>query len=361
MSEIYGYSSAVSRGNTADETLMGIRRQIDAQNSLARDNFSRLRTADKQNKIVAQQNIEENKVIDRADEGQEGGKVLSAVNDLTAIRNKGNEVVQGVNKVVSSITAPQSEGGNQDISPDEGKTEIKGDVDLVPEKTDFDSDRLFTTEGAGYDIEGNRGFGTGISTGRPMPSGESGSNYVIRAYPVNQRTASEGISEMIKPIENSVATPIAEDLPKSTSFIKSIGTSGGVLGEGLSGALKGATIVTGAYDAIKDVTGSKGSFSNMNVADKVSNISGIVSGALESAGVGIAATGVGLPVAGAVEVAGLVSGGVGLVSGLIGDISGEKKQQSAVNRMPKISPSAQAPQQSEPAYKSSAQSGQLVQ
>ena len=63
MSEIYGYSSAVSRGNTPDETLMGIRRQIDAQNSLARDNFSSLRTADKQNKIVAQQNIEENKVI----------------------------------------------------------------------------------------------------------------------------------------------------------------------------------------------------------------------------------------------------------------------------------------------------------
>ncbi len=359
MSNIYNFASQISEGNHSNEVIRGINRQIDAQNSIARDNFNSLRQSEKENKQVAKQNLNENEVGDREQEGEEGGKVLSAVNDLVASRNNSKAVNADVDKEVSDSSAPQSEGGNQNVLPDEGKTELEGDVDLVREKTDFDSDRLFTTEGAGYDLFGNRGFGTGISTGRPLPSGAEGSNFVIRAYPVNEGRPS-GVSDMIKPIENNVAMPVAEDLPKSGNFIKSMGKSGGLLGEGVSGALKGATILTGGYDAVKDIADPK-SFGKLNAFDKVSNIANVVSGGLETAGLGIASTGIGLPLAGLVEGAGLVSGAVGLGAGLIGDITGEKKQKQQVANMPAVAPQVKAPQQKQVSFKSAFEGGGLVQ
>lgn len=371
MSEIYGYANAVSAGNSADELLGGIRRQIDAQNSLARDNFSKLRQGEKENKIVAQSNLDQTDVKDRADEGEEGGKVLSAVNDLTANKTDSSVDTSISSPEVDQIStenAPQSDGGNQNVSPDEGDTEIKGDIDLVREKTDFDSDRLFTTEGAGYDLSGNRGFGTGISTGRPLPSGEGGSNYVIRAYPVNEGRPA-GVSEFINPLEDvssrgSEALDTVRNAVKAGSIsgaVKSLGTEGGgLLGKGVSGALKGATILTGGYDAVKDIADPK-SFGKLDTADKVSNVANVISGGLESAGLAIGATGVGLPLAGVVEGLGLVSGAIGLGAGLIGDITGEKKQKAAVKAMPTISPAAKAPQQRLPAFESAFQGGQLIQ
>ena len=86
MSEIYGFANAVSAGNSADEAMAGIRRQIDAQNSLARDNFSKLRQNEKQNKIVARGNLANTKVKDRESEGLEGAGVMTTLNELSKRR-----------------------------------------------------------------------------------------------------------------------------------------------------------------------------------------------------------------------------------------------------------------------------------
>jgi len=218
-----------------------------------------------------------------------------------------------------------------------------------------------------------------------LPSGESGSNYVVRAYPVNEGNPVRN-SNLLNPIENNVAEtrPATEDLVSNlvrragatdetaskagnlvTRAVKSIGTEGGALGEGISGALKGATILTGGYDLGKDIFGGKGSFSQLGgkgfTADKVSNVANIASGGLEAAGLALDATGVGAVAGVPLQALGLISGAVGLGAGLIGDITGEKKQKAAVKAMPTISPSAKAPQQKAPAFQSAFQGGQLVQ
>ena len=412
MSNIYNFASQISQGNVADERIRAVNRQIDAQNALARDNFNSLRQSEKENKAVAEQNLSQSEVEDRADEGQEGSKVLSSVNDLIASRNKGKEAVPDEAEKspdeVDSSTAPQSDGGNQEpleettnetgelntspsepveISPEQVDSIAEtgtlkdprfpetsrllgdGEFELRPEKVDFDSDRLFTTEGS-----------MGLDTGRILPSGESGARYVVRAYPVNEGNPMRS-SNLLNPIENNVEAPAAtsEDLVSNLARsagasdevagkagnlvsrgLKAIGTEGGVLGEGLSGALKGATILTGGYDAVKDIADPK-SFSKLDPGQKVSNIAGIVSGGLETAGLAATATGLGAPVGAVLEGLGLLSGAVGLGAGLIGDITGEKKQQTAVSKMPTIAPQAKAPQQQKVSFQSAFQGGQLVQ
>ncbi len=406
MSEIYGYANAVSAGNSADELMGNIRRQIDAQNSLARDNFAKLRQGEKENKIVAQANLDTTDIKDRADEGEEGGKVISAVNDLTATKTGSSvdtSVADEPAEEVSPETAPQSEGGegggssavddaptpsepitlsSEQVTNVAGGGDLKdprfpetsrllgeGEFELRREKTDFDSDRLVRT----------------TAEGRVLPSGESGSNYVVRAYPVNEGNPVRG-SALLNPIEENVAEtrPATEDLVSGlvrragatdetaskagnlvSRAVKGIGTEGGALGEGISGALKGATILTGGYDLGKDIFGGKGSFSQLGgkgfTADKVSNVANIASGGLEAAGLALDATGVGAVAGVPLQALGLISGAVGLGAGLIGDITGEKKQKAAVKAMPTISPAAKAPQQKAPAFQSAFQGGQLVQ
>ena len=401
MSNIYNFASQISQGNVADERIRAVNRQIDAQNALARDNFNSLRQSEKENKAVAEQNLSQSEVEDRADEGQEGSKVLSSVNDLIASRNKGKEAVPDEAEKspdeVDSSNAPQSEGGNQepleetnnssgrldesannpieidadDVAnlkdprfPTTSRLLGDGEFDVVREKADFDSDRLF-------DIN---------SQGRPMPNDSDGARYVVRAYPVNEGNPMRS-SNLLNPIENNVEAPAAtsEDLVSNLARsagasdevagkagnlvsrgLKAIGTEGGVLGEGLSGALKGATILTGGYDAVKDIADPK-SFGKLDTGDKVSNIAGIVSGGLETAGLAATATGLGAPVGAVLEGLGLLSGAVGLGAGLIGDITGEKKQQTAVSKMPTIAPQAKAPQQQKVSFQSAFQGGQLVQ
>lgn len=366
MSEIYNFASTISEGNKLDETHRAINRQIDAQNSLARDNFSRLRQGEEENKNIAEGNVKATEVKDREDEGLEGGKVISGVNDLTAKRTessvdssagaeKPQEVVPELRPIEEGGAGGDSNAGATEQNVGEGLTK-----DLVREKVDFDSDRLFTSEGS-------LGMETGGSIGlNPIGSGYT---YTIRAYPVNEGVANNNVGDLVRPIEGSSGIPSAEDIPESFSnakkglsgLVKSVGTEGGVLGEGLSGALKGATILTGGYDAIKDIADPK-SFKDLDTAGKISNVAGIVSGGLEAVGVGLDATGVGLGVGSAlIGAGGLISGAVGLASGIIDDVRKEGEQQKSVANMPTISASAKPPQQQQQAFKSAFQGGQLVQ
>jgi len=315
MSAIYGFSSTISNGNTADQVSSAMNRQIDSQNSLARDNFSRLRTGEKENKLVAESNLAQTDIKDRADEGQEGGKVMSAVNDLTAKRTG------------TSISTSKGQEAPEEVNP-----EVK------PQGDSFEMSSLRSNF---------------IKNG-----GEAGANE-------GEIFAKD--SDSIQSVSSKLINSIS-DLKGSKNIIsdglKSVGTEGGVLGSGLSGALKGATILTGGYDLVKDI-GDKGYFSNLGgkglTADKVSNVAGVVSGGLETAGLVADATGVGAIVGVPLQALGLIAGGVGLVSGLMGDIKDEGSQKSAVSIMPTIKSTATAPQQSQTAFTSAFQGGQLIQ
>jgi len=432
MSEIYGYSSSVSRGNTADETLMGIRRQIDAQNSLARDNFSSLRTNDFENKQVAQQNLSETKLEDRADEGKDGGSILTAVDDLTSKRmgldtssakkslsigsdvapqsdaervssilksvrqsgggagefNSGPSILSRVRGVFGKMPATDLDLGKRVVLPSESANPL----DSVPTLgRGLEEMGILSTAGGGGQITRNLGRGEADWAGNPVARQQGLLNRARQRLAFLDEGPAEGaarepfVSQTLERSEQVANVPrsllsstsrTAGATRRATSVISGISTEtpkveesitkgSSLLGSSVKGALRGATILTGGYDLIKDIAGPKGSFNNLGgkgvSADKVSNIAGIVSGGLETAGVGIAATGIGLPVAGAVEVAGAVVGAIGLGASLVGDITDEKKQSAQVKALPTIGKNAVAPQQSEPAFKSSSQSGQLVQ
>ena len=434
MSEIYGYSSSVSRGNTADETLMGIRRQIDAQNSLARDNFSSLRTNDFENKQVAQQNLSETKLEDRADEGKDGGSILTAVDDLTSKRmgvdtssakkslSIGSDVApqSDAERVASILKSVRQSGGGEFNSGPSILSRVRGVFGKMP-ATDLDLGKrvvlpsesanpldsvptlgrgleemgILSTAGGGGQITRNLGRGEADWAGNPVARQQGLLNRARQRIAFLDEGAPAGaaegaarepfVSQTLERSEQVANVPrsllsstsrTAGATRRATSVISGISTEtpkveesitkgSSLLGSSVKGALRGATILTGGYDLIKDIAGPKGSFNNLGgkgvSADKVSNIAGIVSGGLETAGVGIAATGIGLPVAGAVEVAGAVVGAIGLGASLVGDITDEKKQSAQVKALPTIGKNAVAPQQSEPAFKSSSQSGQLVQ
>lgn len=422
MSAILGYSSTISEGNSANDRIRAINRQIDAQNSLARDNFNSLRQQEKENKIIAESNLENKEAGEREDEGEETGKVVSSVNDLVAQRNKSDVVKDGADTKPSEVDTenrPQGDrsesnvteesSGNQeplestdnesgrldeapreplqltpedipnlkdDRFPTTSRLLGQGEYEIRPVKEDYDSDRVFTT----------------TEEGRVLPSGESGTRFSVMAYPVNESRPS-GARGLINPIEEPINTPstagslgegaerIANTVPevstalqsareglqtagnvlsKGKDLIQKAGTTGGFLGEGVSGLLKGATIATGGYDAVKDIVDPK-SFKNMDTAGKVSNIANVVSGGLEGAGLALEATGVGAPLGALIQGAGLLSGAVGLGAGLIDDIRGDKKQSAAVKSMPTTPQTAQAPQQQKLTYQSAFGGGQLVQ
>ena len=401
MSEIYGYSSSVSRGNTADETLMGIRRQIDAQNSLARDNFSSLRTNDFENKQVAQQNLSETKLEDRADEGKDGGSILTAVDDLTSKRmgldtssakkslSIGSDVAPQSDSVESILKSVRQSGGGEFNSGPSILSRVRGVFGKMP-ATDLDLGKrvvlpsesanpldsvptlgrgleemgILSTAGGGGQITRNLGRGEADWAGNPVARQQGLLNRARQRIAFLDEGPAEGaarepfVSQTLERSEQVANVPrsllsstsrTAGATRRATSVISGISTEtpkveesitkgSSLLGSSVKGALRGATILTGGYDLIKDIAGPKGSFNNLGgkgvSADKVSNIAGIVSGGLETAGLG---------------------------ASLVGDITDEKKQSAQVKALPTIGKNAVAPQQSEPAFKSSSQSGQLVQ
>lgn len=580
MSEIYGYANAVSAGNSADETLNAIRRQINAQNSLSRDNFSKLRMDEKQNKIIAQANLANTKLKDRESEGLEGAGIVTALNDISKrkgdMEKLGNKL-SGYMKQASAINPdlrPTSEGGAGDELANSAQSRLsqfaedavqsarrgfftkiekpsvtspqgagpepvrvgKEDEVRAGEDTGFtdpeDSGQILTNLSQGNQPENfgenatrviERGadkgvelptLSEGISTGGLPVSGparfiplseqqaglregltginrggaldpeeaESAERLALRPTdiarsrfldidpnqipagffsrverPTQPKESEISPAEAVEGTDPSEASamlrgllpaekedeirgiePVGSDLAPSlsrnvasTNLINNIsgveapigaspspaglareslreslkagagptptfasrqiaqgalpeGTKASILGGGaeladepaedvaekateglgagqiVGGLLKGATIATGGYDAIKDIADPK-SFKKLDKLGKVSNIAGIVTGGLETAGLAADATGIGAVVGVPLQALGLISGGIGLATGLVDDIIGEKKKKSAVQQLPTIPTTAQAPQQAKPAFQSAFQGGQLVQ
>ena len=561
MSEIYGYANAVSSGNSADELVGNIRRQINAQNSLARDNFSKLRQNEKDNILVARGNLQKTKIKDRESEGLEGAGVMTTLNELSKRRGDlkilGNKVkgfsnqaskiseslrpsadivrdtlggdggvprgAQGLDSLLFSVggaSAGPSQAGilsrdarSSDLpsldffnsSPDNlpdlpigsGATNIinrgentgfelvsrgepgisTGGLPLITparfrsltgaetsvreattgvnvsgnlddevaegaENLSIPATRSGISRFLGGDFADNTPAGffknrvefnqpkendilapetegtTNVSDApdilagltRQTPAVVASSVAAERAPAIIDATQPSGASSLIRPVApieqagSSSAPSAIESLreslkagssaPAPTFASRQIASSvlpegseasilggasevaegtgekvaekaGGVsAGELVGGALKGATILTGGYDLVKDI-GSKGYFSNLGgkgfTADKVSNVAGVITGGLETAGLVADATGIGAVVGVPLQALGLISGAVGLASGIIGDVADEKKKTQAVGKLPSISASAKAPQAIRPAFESAFQGGTLVQ
>ena len=563
MSEIYGYANAVSSGNSADELVGNIRRQINAQNSLARDNFSKLRQNEKDNTLVARGNLQKTKIKDRESEGLEGAGVMTTLNELSKRRGDlkilGNKVkgfsnqaskiseslrpsadivrdtlagdggvprgAQGLDSLLFSVggarasarAAPSQAGilsrdartsdlpsldffnSSPDNLPDlpigSGATNIinrgentgfelvsrgepgisTGGLPLITparfrsltgaetsvreattgvnvsgnlddevaegaENLSIPATRSGISRFLGGDFADNTPAGffknrvefnqpkendilapetegtTNVSDAPDILAGltrPSSSTAVVASSVAAERApavvAQSGASSLIRPVApieqagSSSAPSAIESLreslkagssaPAPTFASRQIASSvlpegseasilggasevaegtgekvaekaGGVsAGELVGGALKGATILTGGYDLVKDI-GSKGYFSNLGgkgfTADKVSNVAGVITGGLETAGLVADATGIGAVVGVPLQALGLISGAVGLASGIIGDVADEKKKTQAVGKLPSISASAKAPQAIRPAFESAFQGGTLV-
>ena len=559
MSEIYGYANAVSSGNSADELVGNIRRQINAQNSLARDNFSKLRQNEKDNTLVARGNLQKTKIKDRESEGLEGAGVMTTLNELSKRRGDlkilGNKVKGFSNQAskISESLRPSADIVRDTLAGDGGVPRGAQGLDSLlfsvggararaaagpagilsrdARSSDLPSLDFFNSSpdnlpdlpiGSGATNIINRGENTGfelVSRGEPgistgglplitparfrsltgaetsvreattgvnvsgnlddevaegaenlsIPATRSGisrflggdfadntpAGFFKNRVEFNQpkendilapetegttnvsdapdilagltrqtpavvassvaaerapAVATSGASSLIRPVApieqagSSSAPSAIESLreslkagssaPAPTFASRQIASSvlpegseasilggasevaegtgekvaekaGGVsAGELVGGALKGATILTGGYDLVKDI-GSKGYFSNLGgkgfTADKVSNVAGVITGGLETAGLVADATGIGAVVGVPLQALGLISGAVGLASGIIGDVADEKKKTQAVGKLPSISASAKAPQAIRPAFESAFQGGTLVQ
>lgn len=471
MSAIYNYSDSISAGNTLNETLAAMNRQIDAQNSLSRDNFNVLRQDEKNNKIAANNNLNQTKVKDRESEGLEGAGVITTINELAKRRGAANKLAKGfANQAeeISSSVKPAIEGGNagealstasrsvssalsglpslpsaniSNSSPAEvvGAASKSGPILARDASRGSDLPSLDFFNGSPSVLPGSSGVDSVNEFGRNLDAagvpGGAGRSPILERLPfegeaddlVRSRArlnflenlpaprsaaapsaASPAVSDIIKPIASEGPTPsgagvareslreslkatgvdaptfasrnIAQStLPEGSEanliggaaevaekpaedVVEDVGkdVGGSTAGEVVGGLLKGATIATGAYDAIKDIADPK-SFHKLDKLGTVSNIAGIVTGGLETAGLAADATGIGAVVGVPLQALGLVSGAVGLGAGVLDDIFGEKKKQAAVKRLPTIAPAAKAPQQSQVAFRSALGGGELVQ
>ncbi len=166
---------------------------------------------------------------------------------------------------------------------------------------------------------------------------------VGRLYSDAQRTLAEGRSAVSGVAGASNLSELVGEGSKVVSSVKKITgalDSVGKVGEGLG-------VVSGISDISKDTGGG---FAKMNVAEKVGNVAGIGSGALqlgslatglESAGALLDTTGFGAEIGIGLGVAGAVVGGVSAVADYVGGKSKQKKPSSAP--MPAPLPSAPAP------------------
>ena len=245
MSEIYGYADAVGAGNTADETLNGIRRQINAQNSLSRDNFAKLRMDEQQNKIIAKSNLANTKIKDRESEGLEGAGIITALNDIS--KRKGQ-----MEKLGSKLTGYMKQAGatNPELRPiSEGGA---GDDLLSSAQSRLSS----IAESAVQSARG--GFFTKIekppvaqtvtptatedvSVGnQPETFGEGATNIVERGSPagdVELPTLSEGISTGGLPVSRTARfVPLSEQQAQLREGLTGINRSGALDPEEAEGA-----------------------------------------------------------------------------------------------------------------------------
>lgn len=448
MSAIYNYSDSISNGNTLNETLAAMNRQIDAQNSLSRDNFNVLRQDENNNRIAANNNLNQTKVKDRESEGLEGAGVITTINELAKRRGAANKLAESAKgfanqaEQVGSSIRPAIEGGNSAEELSTASRSVSSALSGLPSvksgpilardaSRGSDLPGLDFFNGSPSVLPGSSGVDSVNEFGRSLDAagipGGAGRSPILERLPfegeaddlVRSRarlnflenlpapgpTTSPAVSDIIKPIASPAGAPgvareslreslkatgvdaptfasrnIAQSTLPEGSEANLIGgaaevaeepaedvaedvgkdVGGSSAGEVVGGLLKGATIATGAYDAIKDIANPK-SFQKLDKLGKVSNVAGVITGGLETAGLAADATGVGAVVGVPLQALGLISGAVGLGAGVVDDIFGEKKKQAAVKRLPTISPAAKAPQQSQVAFRSALGGGELVQ
>ena len=337
MSNVYGYSAELSMGNTANDGINALNRNIREQNVISREKH--------QNRIKGLQQTfnNANPKIDKI------GEAADATIDSTYALGGGIKGAYRASQMRADTPMPEEVSnplstGEEDFAQ-EASTGVKG-------VRQASRANIATAASRGYILSPNKGSEVKATVGEatnlteaPEVAGES----VIR----------NGISALDK---------------------------GGVIASGLSkvsGVLTGVNILQGGYDAVSDLANPTG-FSSKNLQQKKGNLAGIVSGGTDALALGVRQATKGAATAGAEalgEAAGLEEAGaaadatgigalVGLGLGVAGAVvgaygayksyEGDKTAQKAVGAKLTAAKNSPAPQEQQASQQDYGSSGAEV-
>ena len=294
MSEAYGLGQEISFGNHSNDSVLAANRAIRVANEKARQDRQTALTNARAN--VAGLNTRQGEVDDvvkTIGEGLAGGnKAVGVVARGAGAATQG--VVRGVGQLASGVASPM--------------------LKKIPVS------RLDQLDNAGVSARGEASVANIAPRSKVLGSVvDSGSEVVGDLNKADKLNDAVQVVKQGGEAAESLAPEVAGGARTLEDTLK---TGGQALSVGL-----------GALDAVEDI--SAGKIVGNNAAERVSNVAGMASGALEGAGLALDATGVGAPLGVALNVlggiAGLVSGGADIV----GQEEEKKSAQGVVKQIQK--------------------------
>lgn len=380
MADILGLPRGV--GSNLNDRIHEVNRNIMARNALAKHDYD-IQKMDLTNNITGAKQMEATDEL--ADREKEGAETITLANDLKhaaehggKVVKKGKEIGGAVRKSYNALrqaSVPQGDmpqrprnigepegieleeasaptGQTAGIRPGSSVARF-GEVNEVPGVRDLSMGQVRATErlGIGANQAAIQRY-TGLSAETQRQAGEG-------RTVENPATLAEGTQPKISyeaPEATDGMDPAAARAVRRAAFLDQEGQQGGraadmlgnageLLAKGGGGAakvadvsskatgaldlgLRGLNVVSGGIDIAEDI--KKGGVAGKDIADKISNVSGGISGGLEAVGLGMDATGIGAAIGVPLQLLGAAAGATSLVSGIIGDFSKEKGDKAAV-------------------------------
>jgi hypothetical protein len=292
MSEAYGLGQEISFGNHANDSVLAANRAIRVSNERARQERQNAITTARAN--VAGLNTRQGQVDD----------VIKTIGESAAAGNKGAAAVaRGAGRV--------------------GQTAVRGAGQLAsgvaaPFVKKIPVSRLDQLDNAGVSARGE----------------SSVANIAPRSKILGDVVSdgSETLGDLNKASKlNSAAQVISRGGEAAASLAPEVSGGATALEDTLKVGGQALSVGLGALDAVEDI--SAGKIVGNNTAERVSNVAGMASGALEGLGLALDATGVGAPVGVALNVLGGIAG---LVSGGADIVGQEEEKKSAQQKVQQI-------------------------
>ncbi len=382
MADILGLPRGV--GSNLNDRIHEVNRNIMARNALAKHDYD-IEQMDLTNNITGAKQAEA--TDEMADREKEGAETLTLANDLKhaaehggKVVKKGKEIGGAVRKSYNALRQASVPQGDRvmakrprDIGEPEG-VELQeasapsgetagirpgssvarfGEVNEVPGVRDLTMGQARAAERTG--IQSSQAAiqrYTGLSGDAARSAGEG-------RTVENPATLAEGTQPEVRyeaPEATDGMDPAAGRAVRRAAFLDQEGQQGGraadmlgnageLLAKGGGGAakvadvsskatgaldlgLRGLNVVSGGIDIADDIR--KKGIAGKDLADKISNVSGGISGGLEAVGLGLDATGLGAALGVPLQLIGAAAGATSLVSGIIGDFSKEGGDKKAV-------------------------------
>ena len=299
MSEAYGLGQEISFGNHANDSVLAANRAIRVANERARQERQSALTTARAN--VAGLNTRQGEVDD----------VVKSVGESMAAGNKavgtvargagrvGQTAVRGAGQLASGVAAPF--------------------VKKIPVS------RLDQLDNAGVSARGEASVANIAPRSQVLGDVVSGGSETLGD--LNKASKLNSAAQVISQGGQAAARGAGE------AGEIAAGAAGGArsLEDTLKVGGQALSVGLGALDAVEDL--SAGKIVGNNTAEKVSNVAGMASGALEGAGLALDATGVGAPVGVALNILGGIAG---LVSGGADIVGQEEEKKSAQQKVQQI-------------------------